>query len=100
VSAVKHFKKFCSPDHPKGAVDVVQSASKVVNGLYQLLIQKRASLPKRSEEKWLPQGKAIGISGVTWKNTYRLPCLCSTETKLKVFLFKLLHGRIATNDFF
>ena len=32
-------------------------------------------------------------------NTYQLPFLCTTETKLKVFRFKFLHRRIATNDF-
>ena len=36
---------------------------------------------------------------MNWENTYRLPFLCTTETKLRVFQFIFLHRRIATNDF-
>ena len=36
---------------------------------------------------------------VNWENTYQLPFLCTTETKLRVFKFKFLHRRVATNDF-
>ena len=36
---------------------------------------------------------------VNWKNTYSLVFLCTKETKLREFQFKLLHRRIATNDF-
>ena len=38
-------------------------------------------------------------ANVNWGNTYRLPFLCTTETKLRVFQFMFLHRRIATNDF-
>lgn len=76
----------------------IQSASKVVNGPYQLLILKRASLPKRCTEKWLPQGEALGISAVNWKNTYQVPFLCTRATKLRVFQVTLQHRRVATND--
>jgi len=102
VSAVKHFKKFCSPDHScsKGAVEVVQSASK--NGLYQLLIQKRAPLPKMSEEKWLPQGKAKESPELLGKTHIGYPVyalqrqssksfcssFCTEGLPLMIFLFK------------
>ena len=36
---------------------------------------------------------------VNWENTYQLPFLFTTETKLRVFQFKFLHRRKATNDF-
>ena len=36
---------------------------------------------------------------VNWENTNQLPFLCTTETKLRVFQFKFLHRRVATNDF-
>ena len=35
---------------------------------------------------------------VNWENTYQLPFLCTTETKLRVFKFKFLHRRVAAND--
>ena len=34
-----------------------------------------------------------------WKNTYSLAFMCTKETKLREFQFKLLDRRIATNDF-
>ena len=36
---------------------------------------------------------------VNWENTYQLPFLYTRETKLRVFQFKFLHRRVATNDF-
>ena len=33
------------------------------------------------------------------ENIYQVPFLCTTETKLRVFQFKFLHRRVATNDF-
>ena len=36
---------------------------------------------------------------MNWENTYQLPFLFTTETELRVFQFKFLHRRIATNDF-
>ena len=41
----------------------------------------------------------IGNETVNWESTYSLPFWCSKETKLREFQFKLLHRRIATNDF-
>lgn len=38
-------------------------------------------------------------SQVNLEYTYQLPFLCTTETKLRVFEFKFLHRKIATNDF-
>ena len=36
---------------------------------------------------------------MNWENTYQLPFLFTMETKLRVFQFKFLHRKIATNDF-
>ena len=33
------------------------------------------------------------------ETTYKLPFLCTTETKLRVFQFEFLHRRVVTNDF-
>ena len=66
---------------------------------YRRLVQTKASTPLQSEGKWLSEGDIIGNSTVNWKNTYYLPFLCTRETKLRVFQFKFLHRRMATNDF-
>ena len=75
------------------------SHSNICKECYRHLVQKKASTPLRSEEKWLSEGDIVQDSIVNWKNSCYLPFLCTRETKLRVFLFKFLHRRIATNDF-
>ena len=70
------------------------SAKKV----YQRLIGKKASIPFKSQGKWLAED-SIGNETVNWESTYLLPFWCTKETKLREFQFKFLHRRIATNDF-
>ena len=52
----------------------------------------------KSQGKWLAEDLFSNVQ-VNWENTYQLPFLCTTETKLRVFQFKFLHRRVATNDF-
>ena len=66
---------------------------------YKRLVQDKASIPLQSQEKWLSEKDIVGNSTVNWRNAYYLPFLCTRETKLRVFQFKFLHRRIATNDF-
>ena len=67
--------------------------------IYKMLIQKKASPPTRSQTKWSAEDALLDSFPVNWKKTYSLPFLCTKETKLRVFQFKLLQRRIATNDF-
>ena len=57
------------------------------------------STPLQSQVKWLSEKDRVGNLTVNWRNAYYLPFLCTRETKLRVFQFKFLHTRIATNDF-
>ena len=52
----------------------------------------------KSQGKWLAEDLFSNVQ-VNGENTYQLPFLCTTETKLRVFQFKFLHRRVATNDF-
>jgi len=62
-------------------------------------LKKKSSNPIKSQEKWLSENAVIGNLEGNWENIYHLPFLCTTETKLRVFQFKFLHRRVATNDF-
>ena len=75
------------------------SHSNINRESYRRLVQDKASTPLQSQEKWLSEKDIVGNSTVNWRNAYYLPFLCTRETKLRVFQFKLLHRRIATNDF-
>ena len=102
-SALKQYKKSCSLEtdkpHTESAVETIQSSQKVVKKLYKLLIEKKATHPSRTEEKWKREIQPFGNVTVDWKKSYQLPFLCTRDSKLRVFQFKLLHRRIATNDF-
>ena len=67
--------------------------------VYQHLIAKKASLPLKSQNKWLAEAIISENLNINWKRTYSLAFLCTKETKLREFQLKLLHRRIATNDF-
>ena len=62
-------------------------------------LEKKSSTPIESQEKWLSEDAIIGNLEMNWGNTYRLPFLCTTETKVRVFQFMFLHRRVTTNDF-
>ena len=61
-------------------------------------LKRKASTPLKSQGKWLAED-SIRKKTVNWESTYSLSFWSTKETKLREFQFKLLHRRIATNDF-
>ena len=105
ISAVAHYKKVHSTAYhdstPKDPVDTLLSHTKVSKKIYECLINEKASIPSRSQGKWLEERDIhcnLSII-VNWENTYCLSSLCTRESKLRAFQFKFLHRKIATNDF-
>ena len=105
ISAVAHYKKVHSTAYhdstPKDPVDTLLSHTKVSKKIYECLINEKASIPSRSQGKWLEERDIhcnLSIT-VNWENTYCLSSLCTRESKLRAFQFKFLHRKIATNDF-
>ena len=102
VSVLKSFRKKCSGlnnHNSKNTAESLLLSLNVCKAVYKCLIEKKASTPVKSQGKWLSEDEIIRNLGINWENTYRLPFLCTTETKLRAFQFKFLHRRIATNDF-
>ena len=66
---------------------------------YTILIERHASLPQRSQSKWKSDFQAHGAEMIDWSKSYSLPFLCTRESKLQIFQFKLLHRRISTNRY-
>ena len=102
MSALKHFRKKCSNNQNfttlEKASDNRFSSKKVCKSFYQILLKRKTSSPVKSQGKWLAEDLLSNVE-VNWEDTYQLPFLCTTETKLRVFQFKFLHRRVATNDF-
>ena len=105
ISTVAHYKKVHStayPDPtPKDPVDTLLSHTKVSKKIYECLINEKASIPSKSQGKWLEERDIHCNLSITvyWENTYYLSSLCTRESKLRAFQFKFLLRKIATNDF-
>ena len=74
------------------------SKRKVNNFIYTSLL-KSFPPPIRSQEKWPRDLRGQNECDVNWKVSYTIAFNCTLSTKLRTFHFKLLHRRIATNDF-
>ena len=105
ISTLAHYKKVHSTAYhdpaTKDPVDTLLSHTKVSKKIYECLIKEKASIPSRSQGKWLEERDIhcnLSII-VNWENTYCLSSLCTRESKLRAFQFKFLHRKIATNDF-
>ena len=94
VSALEHFRKKCSNNQNfttlEKATDNLFSSEKVCKTFYQILIKRKTSSPVKNQGKWRAEDLFSNVQ-VNWENTYQLPFLCTTETKLRVFQFKFLH---------
>ena len=67
--------------------------------MYNILIKQVASIPLKSQSKWLSDLSSQNLGDIDWQNTHNLPFLCTCKSKLQVFQFKFLHRRIATENF-
>ena len=70
---------------------------KISEKVYKILIDRKASTPFKSQDKWKLACGEIN-KDIEWNKAYILPFQCTKDTNLQSFQFKLLH-RIATNDF-
>ena len=68
--------------------------------IYKLIIQRKISIPRKSEQKWeTPACFEQDNININWEKTYLLAFQATKSSKLQTFQFKLLHRKIATNDF-
>ena len=101
VSILTRYKKLCLPitgndqtQDAKLSYPTQNSAKKLISAS----LKRKASTPLKSQGKWLAED-SIRNKTVNWESTYSLSFWSTKETKLREFQFKLLHRRIATNDF-
>ena len=102
ICLFKHFQR-TNPSHIfvvdfSGILPFLYPVPFIATPKCQILVKRKTSSPVKSQGKWLPED-IFSNAQVNWKNTYQLPFLCTTETKLWVFQFKFLQRRVATNDF-
>ena len=74
------------------------SSSSFCNEAYKLIVKGITSSPDKSQSKWIADCENYE-NFIEWDKSYILPFYCTKETKLQTFQFKLLHRRIATNNY-
>ena len=104
VSALKHFRKKCYNNKKihffgKSLRQPVLFREGLQKDLSDFTGQKKDFLTSENPQgKWLADDIFFSNVQVNWENTYQQPFLCTTETKLRIFQFKFLRRRVATND--
>ena len=66
---------------------------------YKIFVSQSTSIPYKSQEKRLADCKSCGFDTIDWSKSYTVAFLCTNESKLRVFQFKLLHRKLATKCF-
>ena len=74
-------------------------ANKPSKQAYKKLISLKQKCPTNSQEKWAVDCASEAREPIDWEAAYQLSFQCTKSTKLIIFQFKLLHRRLATNDF-
>ena len=105
ISAVKHlvitFKNNASQEsiNYESFLDKFLKAKNTNKIVHRKLIEKKRKQPVNSQTKWSEDCMIEKNEPIDWKTAYGLPFKCTKISKLRVFQFKLLHRRLATNDF-
>ena len=74
----------------------LEKAKKASQLAYKVIVEKKGSLPAKSQEKWM---SGCNCTEINWKAAYLLTQQCTNSSRLIEFQFKLLHRRIPTNSF-
>ena len=73
-----------------------QSANKLV---YTKLISTKCTHPTHNHQKWQKDCHQNAVDSSDWRDAYQLASKYTKSTRILEFQYKVLHRRIATNDF-
>ena len=74
-------------------------AKKANKLVYTKRISKKILPSRQAQQKWVTECGIEDEECIKWHETYQLAFKCSTSTRLLEFQYKILHRRIATNEF-
>ena len=99
ISNLKH-KNYC-PQTRNATTDTTSllTSRDFCKLAYKIFVSQSTSIPYKSQEKWLADCKSCGFDTIDWSKSYTVAFLCTNESKLRVFQFKLLHRKLATKCF-
>ena len=105
ISAIKSVKQI-TREQPlnnntifKTSLEKFLQAKKPNRQVYKKLVSNKQTHPNRSQGKWVAECELDSHDNIDWQSVYQFPFRCTKISKLITFQFKLLHRRLATNDF-
>ena len=107
ISAIKSVKKI-TREQPvnnnaifKPFLEKFLQAKKPNRQVYKKLIANKQTRPNRSQGKWVAECELDNHNNnnIDWQSVYQSPFRCTKNSKLITFQFKLLHRRLATNNY-
>ena len=66
---------------------------------YKKLVSAKQIRPRKSQEKWIADCSIQCSKTIDWEMAYKLPFCSTKDTKIIIFQLRLLHRRLATNDY-
>lgn len=107
ISAIKllrktfqeHFRHDNDVDSSGAFLQNFLKANKPNRFIYKTLVERKRKNPINSQKKWCADCSIEENNSIDWAAVYQSPFQCTKITKLRTFQFKLLHRRLATNDF-
>ena len=92
VSSVKDISASPQMSH----IESLLKSKDFCKSAYTILIERHSTMPERSQSKWIFDLVTHSADKIDWSKSNSLPFLCTRESKLRIFQFKLLHRRIST----
>ena len=89
VSAVSKIKSICAGT--RAVTNTVQdlnnplASTEFCKVAYKMLIKQIASIPHKSQSKWLSDCNSQYVDYTDWRSSYGLAFLCTHESKLRTF---------------
>jgi len=104
ISSIKSLQNKVKTQPPlkgnyKSFIDVFLSVNKTNRLVYQKCVSSKQTSPSKTQNKWLTDCQITCFNSINWKVVYKLPFSYTKIPKLIIFELKLLHRRLATNDF-
>ena len=106
MSALKSLWNKCKNDcidncNYESFVEKITKCQSVNKLVYTKLISTKGTHPSHNQQKWLKDCHQTDVDSINWRDAYQLASKCTKkyENSSLEFQYKLLHRRIATNEF-
>ena len=104
MSALKSLWSKCKNDcinncNYESFVEKITKCQSVNKLVYTKLISTKCTHSTHNQQKWLKDCHQTDDDSINWRDAYQLASKCTKSARILEFQYKLLHRRIAMNEF-